>query len=258
MVVDEVLACRGGGDERGGGGVVQGAGQPAGDAVQPGDRVVGEQRLVAAGQFEVVAQVGGGLGEVHRLDDEPERYGRFCLRSAAANELLAIAPLTPERLCAAMALRDEYAGNHYHTRYGSWPTNLGSSCRFAGGALIFLVICLVQLPATPGTWDYRLVFTILRQEFLVPRSCGAVPHLEREPCENTGTSINHFVTIIRSLFGGTAGLAGYVFLKSKLFNITIGDDGTAAALAIAFLFGYTGERLIARIAESVSKERDRT
>ena len=48
-----------GGDERRGGGVVQRAGQPVGDAVQPGDGVIGEQRLLPPGQGEVVAQVGG-------------------------------------------------------------------------------------------------------------------------------------------------------------------------------------------------------
>ena len=42
-IVDEVLAGGGGGDERGGGGVVEGAGQAGGDAVQPGDGVVGDR-----------------------------------------------------------------------------------------------------------------------------------------------------------------------------------------------------------------------
>src|SRR5215472_18128785 len=68
-VVDEVFARRGGGDERGGGGVVERAGQPGGDAVQPGDGVVGEQRLFAPGQGQVVAQVGGGFGEVQTAHD---------------------------------------------------------------------------------------------------------------------------------------------------------------------------------------------
>src|SRR5271165_2233944 len=58
-IVDEVLAgCRGG-DERRGRGVVERAGQPVGDPVQPGDGVVGEQRLLAPGQRQVMAQVGG-------------------------------------------------------------------------------------------------------------------------------------------------------------------------------------------------------
>ena len=54
-IVDEVLAGCGGGDERGGRGVVQGAGQSVGDPVQPGDRVVGEQRVVPAGFSELLA-----------------------------------------------------------------------------------------------------------------------------------------------------------------------------------------------------------
>src|SRR5215207_4135107 len=67
-VVDQGLAVGGGGDERGGGGVVELAWQPTGDPVQAGDGVVGEQRVGAAGQGEVVVQVGGGFGKVHRWD----------------------------------------------------------------------------------------------------------------------------------------------------------------------------------------------
>src|SRR6266498_4388163 len=70
-VVDEVLAGGRGGDERGGGGVVEGAGQAGGDPVQPGDRIVGEQRFLTACEGQVMAQVGGGFGEVHRLDRKP-------------------------------------------------------------------------------------------------------------------------------------------------------------------------------------------
>src|SRR6266536_1263961 len=58
----------GGGDERGGGGVVELSGEAAGDAVQAGDGVVGEQWLGAAGQVQVVGQVGGGFGQVHGGD----------------------------------------------------------------------------------------------------------------------------------------------------------------------------------------------
>src|SRR6266568_175275 len=67
-VVDQGLAVGGRGDERGGGGVVELAWQPAGDAVQAGDGVVGEQRFGAAGKLQVVGEVGGGLGQVHGGD----------------------------------------------------------------------------------------------------------------------------------------------------------------------------------------------
>jgi len=63
---------------------------------------------------------------------------------------------------------------------------------------------------------------------------------------------NNFVTITRALFGTAAGLAGYAFLESKTLNITVVDHGASGALAIAFLFGYAGERLIARVVGSVS------
>src|SRR6185437_4783433 len=72
-VVDKVLAGRRGGDERGDSGVVEGARQAVGDPVQPGDRVIGEKGVFAAGELEVVAQVSGGFGQVHRLDREPGR-----------------------------------------------------------------------------------------------------------------------------------------------------------------------------------------
>ncbi len=39
--------------------------------MQPGGRVVGEQRFLAAGQGQVMLEVGGGFGQVHRLDGEP-------------------------------------------------------------------------------------------------------------------------------------------------------------------------------------------
>jgi hypothetical protein len=54
-VVDQGLVVGGCGDQRGGGGVVELAGQAAGDAVESGDGVVGEQGVGAAGQGEVVA-----------------------------------------------------------------------------------------------------------------------------------------------------------------------------------------------------------
>lgn len=38
-----------------------------------GDGVVGEERLLLARERQVVAQVGGRLAEVHRLDGEPRR-----------------------------------------------------------------------------------------------------------------------------------------------------------------------------------------
>src|SRR5258707_6823684 len=68
-IVDEVLVACGGGDEGGGGGVVEGARQAVGDAVQPGDGVVGEERLVAPGPLE------GGARGCRWFGQGPRLYG---------------------------------------------------------------------------------------------------------------------------------------------------------------------------------------
>ena len=55
-VVDEVLVLRGRGDECCGLGVVKRTGQAVRDAVEPGDGVVREERLLSSREQEVVAQ----------------------------------------------------------------------------------------------------------------------------------------------------------------------------------------------------------
>ena len=58
-----------------------------------------------------------------------------------------------------------------------------------------------------------------------------------------------WVTLVRTLFAAAAGLGGYLFYESGILHITVGESGTATDLAIAFLFGYAGERLVSKIAE---------
>ena len=63
---------------------------------------------------------------------------------------------------------------------------------------------------------------------------------------------NQFVTTARALFGAGAGLAGYAFYQSKVLDIHFGGDSIpGGALAVAFLFGFAGERLIARVLGSL-------
>jgi len=64
-----------------------------------------------------------------------------------------------------------------------------------------------------------------------------------------------WVTLVRTLFGAAAGLAGYLFYESGILHITVGgpEAGTATDLAIAFLFGYAGERLVSKIADAAGE-----
>ena len=70
---------------------------------------------------------------------------------------------------------------------------------------------------------------------------------------------NQFVTSSRALFGAGAGLAGYAFYQSKLLHITIGNDAApGGALAVAFLFGFAGEQLIAHVLGALGARKSST
>ena len=160
--------------------------------------------------------------------------------------------ITPTRLEEALALRDEYAANQYH-KIWLMGDQLRLLLRISSAALVLLLLTLYFVPVEPSIWDYRLMATVLLVGVL-----GAGFSAAQSLISNTGGNqipervANHFVTIARTFFGATAALAGYVLYKSRLFSITIGDSGIGAALAIGFLFGYTGEKLISRIADTVS------
>ena len=168
--------------------------------------------------------------------------------------------LTPDRIREAMALRDEYAANQYH-KVWLMGDQLG----------ILLKLCAISLPlilplvvfssrhsdGRLAPWGYQTVSAVLFFGLL-----GAAFSVAQSLIRDTNEGkimervANHFVTIARTLFGAVAGLAGYAFLDSKVLNITIGDyKSTGGALAIAFLFGYAGERMIASVAASVSSNK---
>jgi 8-oxo-dGTP pyrophosphatase MutT (NUDIX family) len=160
--------------------------------------------------------------------------------------------VTATRLEEALALRDEYAGNQYH-KIWLMGDQLGLLLWISLGALVLLLLTLRTVPVNTSIWDYRLVATVLLVGVL-----GAGFSAAQSLIAGTGGNripervANHFVTIARTFFGATAALAGYVLYQSGLFSIKVGDGGMGAALAIGFLFGYTGEKLISRIADSVS------
>jgi hypothetical protein len=169
--------------------------------------------------------------------------------------------LTPNRVADAMAVRDEYAANQYH-KIWLMGDQLGVLLKICGLALpLLLPLVLFFSRHTDGalpSWGYQMVtavlmFGLLGAAFSTAQSLINSTH-EGRILERVA---NHFVTIARALFGAAAGLAGYAFIESRVLNIAFGADNhsTGAALAVAFLFGYTGERLVARVAGSLSTNR---
>jgi 8-oxo-dGTP pyrophosphatase MutT (NUDIX family) len=176
-----------------------------------------------------------------------------------------ILAVTDDRLAAdhvreAMALRDEYAANQYHKIWlmGDQLRVLLKICGLAVPLLLPLVVfCSRHSEGSLPPWGYQMVTAVLFFGLL-----GAAFSVAQSLIKDTNEGrilervANHFVTIARTFFGGAAGLAGYAFLESKVLHITFGtDNSTGGALAIAFLFGYTGERLVARVAGSVSAQK---
>jgi 8-oxo-dGTP diphosphatase len=191
------------------------------------------------------------------LREEAQKVSTW--RGKVMKSILAVADdrLTVDHVREATALRDEYAANQYH-KIWLMGDQLGVLLKICSLALPLLLPLVVfssrnadgRLPP----WGYQMVtavffFGLLGAAFSVAQSLIRDTN-EARILERVA---NHFVTIARTFFGGAAGLAGYAFLQSKVLNITLGtDNSTGGALAIAFLFGYTGERLVARVAGSVS------
>ncbi len=159
-------------------------------------------------------------------------------RGEAMDSLLAISDdqLTSDRLVDAMKLRDEESSNQYYRT------------RLTGDHLrILLVICsaavIAFLPFMLLSGQVRLLGPVLL--FGLLGSCfGTAQSLMR----GKGDSMipNIFVMLTPVIFGGIAGLAGFGIHEylSGLYGFTHTHWG--GLLAMAFLFGLLGQRVLAR------------
>ncbi len=152
----------------------------------------------------------------------------------------------------AMALRDEYFSNQYYKVWlvGRQIVILLGCC----GLGLFLLVPLVvsssrQLPEPLSPWGYQMVTAVLFFGLLGAAFSAAGSLMNANATSKIPERVaNQFVTIARALFGSGVALAGYAFYQSKLLNIHFdGDQGPGSALAIAFLFGFGGELLIAQV-----------
>ena len=172
--------------------------------------------------------------------------------------------LTATRIINAMALRDEYSSNQYHKIWlmGNQLAILLLTC---GLGLILLAPLVTffslhpegtispQPEATIALWGYQMVTAVLFFGLLGAGFSAALSLINATGATRIPERVaNRFVTIARALFGAGVGLAGYAFYQSKVLNIHVGQEGgPAGALAVAFLFGFAGERLIASVLGSL-------
>jgi 8-oxo-dGTP diphosphatase len=175
----------------------------------------------------------------HVLKEEAQKISSW--RSEAIENLLAVdeGSLTPERVADAMALRNEDSTNQYYkTRLtGDQLRVLLIICGLAAVALAPFLLLSGRTPMVAGV----LFFGLLGATFCSAQSLilGRVE----------SRISNLFITLTPVLFGAIAGLAGYaVYEYMAVLTFHTGERHTSAVLAIAFLFGCLGQRLLARIA----------
>lgn len=177
-------------------------------------------------------------------------------RGEAMKELLNRQDVDTGTVVDAMAVRDQHFTNKY---YEIWL----AADQLA--ALLWICACAVI--------GYGIFFWATRSHPMVPaqpwgyHNIGAVVLLgllgaafSTAQSLTAGTTIpqrmaNHSATIMRTIFGTVAGLAGYAFLHTKIVSIGTGnDDSVGILIAVAFIFGYAGDRLVSRVVESLSTE----
>jgi hypothetical protein len=164
-----------------------------------------------------------------------------------------------DRLVQAMAIKDEASADQYH-KIWLLGDQLGVLVivSFASSVLYCISLLFLKFMRVSPDWGWQewgfrrvsvvLLFGLLGAAFSATQAIFQLPETMRIP-ERVQ---NRLVTIARVLFGSVGGIAGYAFYQSKVLQLSFGSPGALGAeLALGFIFGYGGERLIAKVAGSV-------
>ncbi|HYL92650.1 MAG TPA: hypothetical protein VEW69_05785, partial [Alphaproteobacteria bacterium] len=128
---------------------------------------------------------------------------------------------------------------------------------------VFLLICALAfaafVPFVLRSGEIRLIATLMLFG-LLGAAFSAVQSMmkERNDLRIPERVANYFVTVTRVLFGAVVAVAAAALYESLVLNVNIGDPKMVLALCVSFLVGCIGERLLARIAESMSDRRSRS
>ena len=173
------------------------------------------------------------------LREEAARISSW--RGDAIDHLLAASDdqLTPERVADAMTLRNA------DSIYQSFRAQVT-----ADQLRIVLVVCglaaLALAPIMLLSGRIHMVAAVLLFGLLGAAFCS-VQSLIRG--RNDSATHNVLVTLTPMLFGATCGLAGYAIYEYMAFlTFHPGEQHTSAILAVSFLFGCLGQRLLTRMA----------
>jgi len=164
-------------------------------------------------------------------------------RGEAIDNLLAVSDehLTAESVAEAMALRNEDSTNQYYKNRvtGDQLRILVIVFALSGAALAPFMFLPGRVPVIAAVLFFGLLGATFcsAQSLILGRNESRIPNL--------------FVTLTPVFFGAIAGLAGYAVYEYMAFlTFNTGQRHTSAVMAIAFLCGCLGQRLLARIAKT--------
>lgn len=195
--------------------------------------------LYAAQRYAVFGMNQSELAnQAYMLREEVARVASW--RGNAIDHLLAVSyeQLTPERVADAMALRN---ADSIYQSYRTQAT--GDQLR------ILVVVCgLAAISLVPFMFLYRYIPMIAAVLFfgLLGATFCSVQSLIRG--RNESVTHNSLVTLTPVLFGAVCGMAGYALYEyMAVLTFHSGERHTSAIMAVSFLFGCLGQRLLARI-----------
>jgi 8-oxo-dGTP diphosphatase len=176
--------------------------------------------------------------QAYILREEAARVSSW--RGNAIDHLLAVNDdqLTPERVADAMALRN---ADSIYQSYRTQAT--GDQLR------VLLIVCglsaIALVPPMVLSNRVSMVAAVLFFGLLGAAFCS-VQSLIRG--RNESVQHNFLVTLTPVLFGAACGLAGYAIYEYMAFlTFHSGDRHISAIMAVSFLFGCLGQRLLARM-----------
>ena len=185
------------------------------------------------------------MARAYILREEAQKIASW--RGEAMGSLLSVPDneLAAERVMEAMALRDEERTNQYY------------KMRVVGDHLrTILILCSVAVVAL-------LPFALLRSSarmvalsllFGLLGACFSAVHWLMRGRNDSRIS-NVFVMLTPVLLGGVAGMAGHSVYEYTVWALNLTTPHLGGDLALAFLSGMLGQRVLARLAVTQSRRR---
>lgn len=166
--------------------------------------------------------------------------------------------VTSARLIEATAIRDEADANNY-AKIALMGDQLVVLVGLAGVSIALIVLifafcapCSSLVFRCDFGWHPSMLVMIVLFGVLGASLSTAHKIMSAGIAARIPDSVaNKWVTFARVAMGGVSALTGHVVIQAGIVNVPVSKDELASRLALAIVFGFTGERLIAPLLDAV-------